>query len=860
MLPRLRLGLILILLALLVTSPARAQYQPIPNFTGVGAGQQFRNAVNGLGSGATPISPRLVAVPFAILNVTPEQDGQVFWCRDCAQGPVCSTGGSTGAVAVGANGQWTCVLGPTAVSGGPSGAAGGDLASSYPNPIVNTVKGGLTPATTNGGINQLNPATGNYSMNGWLLRGLQLDAATGDAMSKNQSVLSDLAGPGGTNFGMSGLTFNSVGAATAGGEPVVAGVTNTANGTFLGLNNRLNPVTYAGAKGDGFNCVGNGTSVGGSVSSGVLTVAGCTGFPGFSSADIGKYIAVAGAGGSGAPYQGTIANYGSSSAVTLSGSPANVSDVSFAYGTDNTTPLQTTETACENAGSTAMVDIPPGQYITGPVQLGNPSTAITTVGSSTEAPGCAVTSGAGRLSTSILSKPAAAYAFQRHNAAGTTVQSIIFEGALTDGLINDQPVGLLDMSWLGGAPSAQNNLHDLYFRSYKGVGLNAYLNNDSNIGEIWSAPQWLSGQSQTGAISTCTESSTSACGSGLTATCNITSGPFLIGEWVAISGDSVSGYNQASAVQLTAAAGGSISYCAYTGSLGTGTGGTATLAPITIDARGPGGPMAVHDFVSSGQPGLMVVGSQNWQLFNFDIAGGLQIDPIDYNSGLLDSGQLLDGDSLNSQIQIESPVGSLNNASPHSLILKNVLVAGPPGTVSTVFDGRYWNGVEMQAGILTAVNGPLNVFGTITPESTGNDWWPHFDFDGVSLQGASFNPPSNIEWSLNGSCEASTAGTGACGATSGNTLLCGTSVIGTPMSCNSGVQINMESAFKAAGTPVPGPGGGACSNILNSREPICALDTSTAGCTAGTAYVSGGSNQCRLYCSGTTWKNTGAPC
>ncbi len=38
---------------------AAAQYQPIPNYIGVGAGQKFRNDINNHLSGVTPIAPRM---------------------------------------------------------------------------------------------------------------------------------------------------------------------------------------------------------------------------------------------------------------------------------------------------------------------------------------------------------------------------------------------------------------------------------------------------------------------------------------------------------------------------------------------------------------------------------------------------------------------------------------------------------------------------------------------------------------------------------------------------------------------------------------------------------------------------------
>ena len=240
-------ALVVLLLTLLTFAavPARAQYQPIPNYSGVGAGQQFRNNVNNHLSGVTPIAPRLVSLSQAQLLQTPEQDGQVYYCWNCAQTPICGTTGQ-GAIALGSGGQWTCNEGPLTPSGPPTGNASGDLSGAYPGPTVRTVLRGQTPVTTSDSLNALSPATGNYSMNTNLLRGLAQDQATGDALSRNRSSLSSLTAPA-SNFGMSEQTFQSVGAATVSGEPLVGGVTNTVVNTQFSLNSALNPQTFSGA-------------------------------------------------------------------------------------------------------------------------------------------------------------------------------------------------------------------------------------------------------------------------------------------------------------------------------------------------------------------------------------------------------------------------------------------------------------------------------------------------------------------------------------------------------------------------------------------------------------------------------------
>src|SRR5579863_6364510 len=83
--------------------PPPGAYQPIPNFTGVGAGLQFREAINERMSGAQPILPMVVGPSFA--NMPAEQDGMLLYCKDCKRATPCAGGGS-GAWARGNRGAW----------------------------------------------------------------------------------------------------------------------------------------------------------------------------------------------------------------------------------------------------------------------------------------------------------------------------------------------------------------------------------------------------------------------------------------------------------------------------------------------------------------------------------------------------------------------------------------------------------------------------------------------------------------------------------------------------------------------------------------------------------------------------------
>ncbi len=104
------------MIPLLASAQARAQnlpppgsYQPIPDFTGVGAGLQFREAINDRFSGAQPIAPTLVPVTAAQLVAMPAIDGGLLYCSNCQGNSSCSSGG-TGSVAFGMGGDWNCNL------------------------------------------------------------------------------------------------------------------------------------------------------------------------------------------------------------------------------------------------------------------------------------------------------------------------------------------------------------------------------------------------------------------------------------------------------------------------------------------------------------------------------------------------------------------------------------------------------------------------------------------------------------------------------------------------------------------------------------------------------------------------------
>ncbi len=184
-----------------------AQFRPIPNYVGIGAGQQFRNDINNHLSGVTPIAPRMVSLPLAQLPT--EQDGQLYWCADCRETDPCAGGGS-GALAIGLGGQWSCTSG----------------------------------ASVGGAF----PLTANVSAGGYRITTLAANSQNGDALSQAQSHLNDLAAATGP-YNMNGNTLIALPAAASPGNPLSylqtgaildglgldgAALTNMAAGTALG--------------------------------------------------------------------------------------------------------------------------------------------------------------------------------------------------------------------------------------------------------------------------------------------------------------------------------------------------------------------------------------------------------------------------------------------------------------------------------------------------------------------------------------------------------------------------------------------------------------------------------------------------
>jgi hypothetical protein len=128
--------------------PPPGAYAPIPNYTGVGAGLQFRKAINDRFSGAQQIAPAIASITFSILPA--EQDASLFFCKDCKSTTPCA-GGGAGAWALGVRGQWSCSVGAleanlnannNKLTSVASGSANGDaLAFGQTGAQLNTLSG-----------------------------------------------------------------------------------------------------------------------------------------------------------------------------------------------------------------------------------------------------------------------------------------------------------------------------------------------------------------------------------------------------------------------------------------------------------------------------------------------------------------------------------------------------------------------------------------------------------------------------------------------------------------------------------------------------------------------------------------------
>jgi hypothetical protein len=184
---------------------AHAQFRPIPNYVGIGAGAQFRNDVNNHLSGAAAVAPRIVSLPLAQLPT--EQDGQEYWCSNCQQTNPCR-GSGPGALALGSQGQWSCTSGATLPNGFPLSTNVTAAAHRIQGLAANSTPGdALSQGQSH--LNDLATATANYNMGANRLQNLNAGSVVGDAIGYGQSGAS-LNGLNLNNNRLSGMASATV--------------------------------------------------------------------------------------------------------------------------------------------------------------------------------------------------------------------------------------------------------------------------------------------------------------------------------------------------------------------------------------------------------------------------------------------------------------------------------------------------------------------------------------------------------------------------------------------------------------------------------------------------------------------------
>ncbi|HYL59159.1 MAG TPA: hypothetical protein VEU51_09820 [Candidatus Acidoferrales bacterium] len=169
--------------------PPPGSYAPIPNYTGVGAGLQFRKAINDRFSGAQPIVPAISGITFSILPI--EQDGSLFYCKDCRSTTPCVNGGA-GAWALGARGQWSCAAGALEANLNANGnrltnlgsasAAGDAIAFGQAGGQLNTLSGARLDGSD---------AISNFSVNG--VKNIRAFGASGSLVTASATAAANSA-------------------------------------------------------------------------------------------------------------------------------------------------------------------------------------------------------------------------------------------------------------------------------------------------------------------------------------------------------------------------------------------------------------------------------------------------------------------------------------------------------------------------------------------------------------------------------------------------------------------------------------------------------------------------------------------